>query len=176
MGKRLLSDEARNAYREWLKTSNYAPPIDEKNHDTIGLLVMDAAGNMAGGCSTSGAAWKMRGRVGDSPLIGAGLFVDSEVGGATATGLGETVIRIEGSFLIVELMRSGKSPQEACTLAVERLIRKQPQYKDVDNFLAGFIALNRDGELGAFSYKRGLQYSLLRDGVNRVVDAPYLAG
>lgn len=171
----LLSDDARKAYMEWLAKSGYQPPIGEKNHDTIGLVAMDGKGNMAGGCSTSGAAWKLRGRVGDSPLIGAGLFVDSEVGAATATGLGETVIKIAGSFLIVELMRGGKSPQDACRLAVERLIHKQPQYKNIDNFLAGFVALSRDGEVGAFSYKKGLQYSLLRDGVNTVVDAPYMA-
>ena len=126
--------------------------------------------------STQGAAWKIRGRVGDSPLIGAGLFVDSEVGGATSSGLGEAVIRIAGSFLVVELMRGGKSPQEACKMAVERLIWKQPQYKDVNNFLAGFIALSRDGEVGGFSYKKGFQYSLLRDGVNHVYDAPFLVG
>jgi isoaspartyl peptidase/L-asparaginase-like protein (Ntn-hydrolase superfamily) len=170
----LLSDEARAAWKKWLSESHYQPPIDEHNHDTIGLVALDGKGNMAGGCSTSGAAWKLRGRVGDSPLIGAGLFVDGEVGAATATGLGETVIRIAGGFLIVELMRSGKSPQEACKLAVERLIHKQPQYANIDNFLAGFVALSRDGEVGAFSYKKGLQYSLLRDGVNTVVDAPYL--
>jgi isoaspartyl peptidase/L-asparaginase-like protein (Ntn-hydrolase superfamily) len=171
----LLSDDARKAYKEWLGKSGYQPPIGEKNHDTIGLVALDGKGNMAGGCSTSGAAWKMRGRVGDSPLIGAGLFVDSEVGAATATGLGETVIRIAGSFLIVELMRGGKSPQDACRLAVERLIHKQPQYKNIDNFLAGFVALSRDGEVGAYSYKKGLQYSLMRGGVNTVVDAPYMA-
>ncbi len=172
----LLTDGARKAYQAWLKTSGYNPPIGEKNHDTLGFLAMDGGGKMAGGCSTSGAAWKMRGRVGDSPLIGAGLFVDSEVGGATSSGLGEAVIRIAGSFLVVELMRSGKSPQEACKMTVERLIRKQPQYKDIDNFFVGFIALSREGEVGAFSYKKGFQYSLLRDGVNHVYDAPYLAG
>ena len=172
----LLTDGARKAYQDWLKTSGYNPPIGEKNHDTLGFLALDANGKMAGGCSTSGAAWKIRGRVGDSPLIGAGLFVDSEVGGATSSGLGEAVIRIAGSFLVVELMRGGKSPQEACKMAVERLIWKQPQYKDVNNFLAGFIALSRDGEVGGFSYKKGFQYSLLRDGVNHVYDAPFLVG
>jgi isoaspartyl peptidase/L-asparaginase-like protein (Ntn-hydrolase superfamily) len=170
----LLSDGARNAHMKWLQTSGYVPPVGKENHDTIGLVAMDGRGNMAGGCSTSGAAWKMRGRIGDSPLIGAGLFVDGEVGAATATGLGETVIRIAGSFLIVELMRGGKSPQEACRAAVERLIHKQPQYTNIDNFLAGFIAMNRDGEVGGCSYRRGLEYSLLRDGVNTVVKAPSL--
>lgn len=170
----LLSDQAKKEYKKWLESSKYVPAIGKDNHDTIGLVAMDTKGNLAGGCSTSGAAWKMRGRIGDSPLIGAGLFVDSEVGAATATGLGETVIKIAGSFLIVELMRNGKSPQEACQLAIERLIHKQPQYKDIDNFLAGFIALNKNGEIGAFCYKKGLQYSLHKDGVNKVYDAEYL--
>ena len=109
----LLTEQARKAYEDWLKTNNYKPPLNEKNHDTIGLVAMDGNGNLAGGCSTSGLAWKMRGRVGDSPLIGAGLYVDNEVGAATATGLGEAVIKIAGSFLVVELMRNGKSPEEA---------------------------------------------------------------
>ena len=171
----LLTDEAKKAYEEWLKSSKHAPmKLDEKNHDTIGLLVMDKNGDLAGGCSTSGAAWKLRGRVGDSPLIGAGLYVDNEVGAATATGLGETVIKIAGSFLAVEFMRNGKSPQEACRLTVERLIHKQPQYANIDNFLAGFIAINNKGEVGAMSYKRGLQYSLLRNGVNKVYDGDSL--
>jgi N4-(beta-N-acetylglucosaminyl)-L-asparaginase len=170
----LLTDQAKAAYKDWLKKSNYAPPIDKNNHDTIGFLAMDAHGNLAGGCSTSGAAWKMHGRVGDSPLIGAGLYVDNEIGAATSTGLGETVIKIAGSFLVVESMRYGKSPGEACRIAVERIIAKQPQYKDVDNFLAGFIAVNKRGDIGAFSYRKGLQYSICTDGTNRVVDADYL--
>jgi isoaspartyl peptidase/L-asparaginase-like protein (Ntn-hydrolase superfamily) len=170
----LLTDEAKKAYAQWLQDSKYTPPLNEKNHDTVGLIALDGKGNLAGGCSTSGAAWKMHGRVGDSPLIGAGLYVDSEVGGAASTGLGETVIKIDGTFLVVELMRNGASPQEACRSAVERLIKKSPQYKDIDNFLAGFVAVNREGEVGAFSYKKGLQYSLLRDGVNTVFDSDCL--
>lgn len=135
---------------------------------------MDKDGNLAGGCSTSGAAWKIHGRVGDSPVIGAGLYVDNEIGAATSTGLGETVIKVAGSFLIVEAMRNGATPQESCRMAIDRIIKKQPQYKDVDNFLVGFIAINKRGEIGAFSYRKGLQYSLLRDGKNSVVDADYL--
>ena len=170
----LLTDGAKKAYQDWLKSSNYTPPVGEGNHDTIGLLAMDKNGNLSGGCSTSGLAWKMRGRVGDSPIIGAGLYVDNAVGAATSTGLGEAVIKVAGSFLVVEAMRNGKSPQEACRMAIERIIRKQPQYKDVDNFLVGFIALNKQGEIGAVSYRKGLQYSLHKDGVNKVVDAEYM--
>ena len=170
----LLTDQARVAYERWLKTGNYHPPIGKDNHDTIGLLAMDKDGNLAGGCSTSGAAWKMHGRVGDSPLIGDGLYVDNEVGGATSTGLGEACIKVAGSFLVVESMRHGKTPQEACRVAVERVIEKQPQYREVDNFLVGFVAMNKRGEVGALSYRKGLQYSLCVDGQSKVFDADFL--
>ncbi len=169
----LLTENSKKAYRDWLQESKYIPPIGEKNHDTIGLLVMNKDGDIAGGCSTSGMAWKIHGRVGDSPLIGAGLYVDNEVGAAAATGVGETVIKIAGSFLVVEFMRNGKSPQEACRLAIERLIHKNPKYKNDNGFLAGFIALNKVGEVGACSYGKGLQYSLYTDGKNEVIDADY---
>lgn len=171
----LLTESTKKAYDSWLKESKYVPPIGEKNHDTVGLIVMDKSGNLAGGCSTSGAAWKLRGRVGDSPIIGAGLYVDNEIGAATSTGLGEAVIKVAGSFLIVEAMRNGKSPQAACQMAIERIIKKQPKYKDIDNFLVGFIAINKNGEVGGMSYKKGLQYSLHKDGINKVVDAEFMA-
>ncbi len=171
----LVTDGAKKAYQEWLKTSSYHQPLNEKNHDTVGLLVRDAHGQLAGGCSTSGTAWKMHGRVGDSPIIGAGLYVDSEVGGATSTGLGELAIRSCGSFLIVELMRRGASPQEACAEVVGRIIRKEPRYKDTKDFLIGFAALNKRGEVGAFSYRKGLQYSLMVGGENTVHDAQFMA-
>jgi N4-(beta-N-acetylglucosaminyl)-L-asparaginase len=170
----LLTDKAKAAYQAWLKTSNYQPRIDKDNHDTIGLLAMDSQGNLAGGCSTSGAAWKMHGRVGDSPIIGDGLYVDNEIGAATSTGLGEACMKVAGSFLVVESMRNGKSPAEACRIAVERAVQKQPQYKEVDNFLVGFVAMNKKGEVGAMSYRKGLQYSLCLNGVNKVYDADYL--
>ncbi len=174
--RELLTKEAEAAFKEWLKTSlEKKPGVDKKNHDTIGLLAMDGTGNMAGACSTSGMAWKIRGRVGDSPLIGAGLYVDNDVGAATATGLGEAVIKVAGSFLIVELIRNGKSPQEACHLTLERIVHKQPQYAERNDFLAGFIALRRDGEVGACSYRKGLQYTLFKDGAIRVVDAEFIA-
>lgn len=171
----LLTKEAEEAYQNWLKQSGYKPaPMNKDNHDTIGLLAMDGKGNMAGACTTSGLAWKVRGRVGDSPIIGAGLYVDSDVGGATATGIGEAVIKVAGSFLIVELMRNGKSPQEACKLALERILHKQPKYGQENSFLVGFIALRKDGEVGGVSYKKGLQYTLCRGGKIQVVDGEYL--
>ncbi len=170
----LLTAEAEKAYKKWLATSRYVPPVGRTNHDTIGLLAMDQNGNLAGGCSTSGTAWKMHGRVGDSPLVGDGLYVDNEVGGATSTGLGEAVIKIAGSFLVVEMMRAGASPQEACKMTIERMIHKEPRYKDVQDFLVGFVAMNKRGETGAFSYRKGLQYSLYREGKNQIFDADYL--
>jgi N4-(beta-N-acetylglucosaminyl)-L-asparaginase len=170
----LLTETARTAYQKWLKEAKYKPPVDGTNHDTIGLLAMDSNGNLAGGCSTSGLAWKMHGRVGDSPLIGDGLYVDNEIGAATSTGLGEACIKVAGSFLVVESMRNGKSPAEAIRVAIERVIRKQPQYKDGKDFLVGFVAMNKNGEVGAMSYRKGLQYSLCKDGMNTVIDAEYL--
>lgn len=170
----LLTQEAKDAYGKWLQESKYSPVVNERNHDTIGLVVRDRKGNLAGGCSTSGMAWKLHGRVGDSPIIGAGLYVDNEIGAATATGIGEAVIKIAGSFLIVELMRQGKTPQDACRLALERMVQKQSQYHDAGGFTVGFIAMNKAGEVGAMSYRKGLQYSLHKGGVNRIIDADCL--
>lgn len=170
----LLTDRAKKAYADWRKASQYSPSISKDNHDTIGLLAMNAHGDLSGGCSTSGAAWKMRGRVGDSPIIGAGLYVDNEIGAATSTGLGEAVIKIAGSFLVVELMRGGKSPQQACELAVKRVFAKQPKYKDTEGFLVAFIAINKRGEIGAFSSGKGFQYSLYEDGRNTIADSDFL--
>src|SRR5690606_26837428 len=137
LGKEELSPRAKKAYEEWKLKSEYKPIINIENHDTIGMIGLDEQGKMAGSCTTSGLAYKMHGRVGDSPLIGAGLFVDEEVGAATATGLGESIIRICGSFLIVELMRQGRTPQEACQEAVRRLVAKNKNIKDIQ---AGFLA------------------------------------
>lgn len=170
----LLTDGAKKAYLEWLQKNDYKPPVNNNNHDTIGLLAMSKDGNLAGGCSTSGLAWKMHGRVGDSPIIGAGLYVDNQIGAATSTGLGEAVIKIAGSFLVVEAMRNGKSPQDACETAVRRIYEKQPKYKSEAGFFVGFLALNKQGEVGAYSTGKGFQYSLYRDGVNKIVDAEYL--
>ncbi|MFC3878798.1 N(4)-(beta-N-acetylglucosaminyl)-L-asparaginase [Algoriphagus namhaensis] len=154
--KEELSPGAEKAYEEWRKTSQYKPIINIENHDTIGMIGIDADGKMAGSCTTSGLAYKMHGRVGDSPIIGAGLYVDDEVGAATATGLGETIIRICGSFLIVELMRQGRSPQEACEETVRRLVAKTKNPSDIQ---AGFLAINKEGEMGAFAVHPGFNFA-----------------
>ncbi|MDG2526810.1 N(4)-(beta-N-acetylglucosaminyl)-L-asparaginase [Stenotrophomonas sp. HITSZ_GD] len=167
----LLTDTARQAWREWLKTSQYAPQInaeragrpgDHHNHDTLGILALDAQGRLAGACTTSGMAWKLHGRVGDSPIIGAGLYVDQEAGAATASGVGEEMIRNAASFLVVELMRQGHSPADACREAIDRVVRKRPQ--ESKRLQVCFLALGRDGRVGAFALHRGFVYALQDNG------------
>lgn len=171
----LLTKESEKAWKEWLKTAKYAPvmnienklydkaaptrlPGNQYNHDTIGMLALDAKGNISGACTTSGMAYKLHGRVGDSPIIGAGLFVDNEVGGATSTGVGEEVIRNVGSFLVVELMRQGYTPEAACKEAVMRIIKKKPEI--AKNIQVGFLALNKKGEYGAYAIQQGFSYAV----------------
>ena len=135
----LLTPEIKEEWEKWCKENNYTPRVmDKANHDTVGMIALDKKGNLSGACSTSGWAYKMRGRVGDSPNIGSGLFVDNEVGAATATGLGEYIIKVCGAGIIIENMRNGRSPQEACEIAVNRIASKYKNYKDVQ---ACFIAL-----------------------------------
>jgi len=160
----LLTEKSKQDWLEWKKTSEYKPITNIENHDTIGMLAIDEKGDIAGACTTSGMAYKMAGRVGDSPIIGAGLFIDNEVGGATATGVGEEVVRTVGSFLIVELMRQGKSPQEACEEGVKRIIAKNKD-KDKQDFQIGFIAINKKGETGGYCIHPGFTYrTYTKDG------------
>jgi len=154
----LLTKESEAAWKEWLKTSEYKPVANIENHDTIGMVAMDANDNISGGCTTSGMAYKMRGRVGDSPIIGAGLFVDNEIGAATSTGVGEEVIRIVGSHLVVELMRQGNSPQDACEVAVKRIVKNQPE--NSKQIQVGFLAINKRGEYGAYALQKGFTYAV----------------
>jgi N4-(beta-N-acetylglucosaminyl)-L-asparaginase len=168
MEKEKLSPKAQVEYDKWKVTSQYKPIINIENHDTIGMIGLDDSGKLAGSCTTSGLAYKMHGRIGDSPIIGAGLFVDDEVGAATATGLGESIIRICGSFLIVELMRQGRSPQEACEEAVRRLVAKNKNIKDIQ---AGFLAINKDGEVGAYAVHPGFNFAQATESGNVLIDA-----
>lgn len=170
----LLTPAAEKAWREWLKTSKYEPVMNVENklynkendpmpgginnHDTIGMLAMDAQGQLSGACTTSGMAFKMRGRVGDSPIIGAGLYVDNEVGAATSTGVGEEVVRIVGSHLVVELMRQGHKPEAACRKAVERIISRNPE--KAKKVQVGFLAINKKGEFGAYALQPGFTYAV----------------
>lgn len=166
----LLTDKARKAYEEWLKTSDYKPVINIENHDTIGMLALDESGNISGACTTSGLAYKMHGRVGDSPIIGAGMFCDNEVGGAVATGMGELVMKTLGSFLVTELMRNGRSPQEAVEEAILRIVKKVPGYRESQ---IGYLAVNKNGETGAYSLHKGFNYALYSNNENRLLDAGY---
>lgn len=170
-----LSPDAKKAYENWLKKSEYKPVINienkghgpfapqqlengDWNHDTIGMVAMDAHGNLSGSCTTSGMGFKMRGRLGDSPIIGAGLFVDNEVGACTATGQGEDVIRVAGSHSVVEAMRSGLSPEAACKKIIERIVRiKKEKAKDIQ---VAFIAINKKGVVGAYALHKGFSYAL----------------
>lgn len=159
----LLTEASKKAWEEWKKTSLYKPIINIENHDTIGMLAIDNNGDIAGACTTSGLAYKMPGRIGDSPIIGSGLFIDNEVGGATATGLGEAVLKTVGSFLIVELMRNGMSPQKACEEAIARIIKKNPNY---EGFQIGYIAVNKKGETGSYSIHEGFWVTKYADSKN----------
>ena len=191
----VLSDDAKKTYEQWLKKSEYKPiinientrsgehglggsgehgpsaparlPNGEWNHDTIGMVAMDTTGNLSGSVTTSGMGFKMRGRLGDSPVIGAGLFVDNEVGAATSTGQGEDVIRMCGSHTVVEYMRQGMSPEAACKAAVEKVARiKKEKAKDIQ---VAFIAINKKGETGGYALQKGFSYALKNNTEERMV-------
>ncbi len=179
-----LSPDAQKAYDEWLKKSEYKPVINvenqghgpfapsrlesgEWNHDTIGMVAMDASGNLSGSCTTSGMGFKMRGRLGDSPIIGAGLYVDNEVGACTATGQGEDVIRIAGAHTVIEMMRQGMSPEKACKKAIERVVKiKKEKAKDIQ---VAFLALDKKGQAGAFAIHKGFTYAIKTNDVEKLV-------
>lgn len=165
--------EVQKDYEKWRKENKdlfKKPEINHENHDTIGMIAMDANGQLAGACTTSGWAYKMHGRVGDSPIIGAGLFVDDEVGAATATGLGEAIVRVAGSHTVVELMRQGLSPQAACKEACMRIIRKHP---DLTGLQCGFLAIDKAGNYGAYSIYAGFNFAKHDGQKNELVDAPF---
>lgn len=175
----LLTPKSEQEWKEWLKTSKYEPvnnienlPGGARNHDTIGMLAMDKKGDLSGACTTSGMAYKIHGRVGDSPVIGAGLYVDNEVGAATSTGVGEEVIRIVGSHLVVELMRQGLEPGAACRKAVERIVSRNPEM--ARKVQVGFLALNKNGKFGAFALQKGFTYAVKNGREEKIYAAQYL--
>ena len=167
----LLTEASKKAWEKWKIKSEYKPIINIENHDTIGMLAIDKEGNISGACTTSGLAYKMAGRVGDSPIIGSGLFVDNEIGAATATGLGEEVLKTVGSFLIVELMRQGKSPQEACEEAIGRIVNKPG--KKYEDFQVAYIAVNKQGETGGYSIHEHFSYNVFKDGANTNIKSDF---
>ena len=162
----LLTDQSKEEWEEWLKDQDYRPIINIENHDTIGMLCIDKNNNLSGACTTSGLAYKMKGRVGDSPIIGSGLFIDNKIGGAVATGLGEEVVKTVGSFLVVELMRQGLSPQEACEKAVKRIVSNNTQE---NKFQVAYIAMNKKGEVGSYSIEPGFTYMDYVNGENKEI-------
>lgn len=164
----LLTEQSRKGWLEWKKDNNIKDswgPNDD--HDTITSLAQDNDGNLSGACTTSGLAYKLHGRVGDSPIIGAGMYVDNEVGAAGATGMGELVMKTCGSFLVVELMRQGYSAMEACNEAVNRIVKQEGGKTKLQ---VGYIALGKDGSIGYSSIQKGFQYALYKDGVNKLHD------
>ena len=168
----LLTENAKKRWEQWIENHPQDQMfIDQHNHDTIGMIALDKDGNLSASCTTSGLAWKYYGRVGDSPIIGAGMYVDNKYGAACATGKGESVIKMTGSFLIVEFMRQGKSPQQACELAIQRIIEDQADHKD---FQVGFLAINKKGEHGAYSIKEGFQYAINTDDQKNLVDSKFV--
>ncbi|REG88979.1 N(4)-(beta-N-acetylglucosaminyl)-L-asparaginase [Winogradskyella sediminis] len=167
----LLTEASKNAWQKWKVKAQYQPIINIENHDTIGMLAIDKNGDISGACTTSGLAYKMGGRVGDSPIIGSGLFIDNEIGGCVATGLGEEVVKTVGSFLVVELMRQGKTPQQACEEAIRRIVTKpNSNYK---NFQVGYVAVNKKGETGYYSIHQYFSVTKYQDGVNVQIQSDY---
>lgn len=165
----LLSEHAKETWENWLTKNDYHPG----NHDTIGILAIDSEGRLCGACSTSGWAFKMNGRVGDSPILGAGLYVDGQVGAAACTGLGELVLKNLCTFLCVEYMRQGKSPQDAAKLAVIRLYEKIPGLKEDPTKQVGIVALNVKGEYGAWAVHDKFKYTINKQGINTVFDSKF---
>jgi N4-(beta-N-acetylglucosaminyl)-L-asparaginase len=185
-----LSEDAKKAYKDWLQKSEYAPVINIENkkqngpfappffedgtpnHDTMGILALDSQNNLSGAVTTSGMAFKVHGRVGDSPIVGAGLFVDNEVGAATSSGLGEEVIRICGTHLVVEFMRQGYSPETACKKAVQRIVnRDRIKAKSLQ---VGFLAINKKGQIGAYAIQKGFVYAIRSETENKIVPSKFL--
>ena len=181
-----LSDDAERAYKNWLKDSKYEPQINREqkghgpfapeiledgsfNHDTIAMLAMDKKGNLSGSCTTSGMGFKMRGRVGDSPIIGSGLYVDNEVGACAATGQGEDIIRVAGSHSVVEMMRHGYSPEMACRKIIERIAKIKKQ--DAKKIQVAFIAINHKGIVGAYALHKGFNYALRTSNGEKLIAA-----
>jgi L-asparaginase/N4-(beta-N-acetylglucosaminyl)-L-asparaginase len=169
----LLTPKVEKEWEQWKEKADYHPEINVENHDTIGMLALDAKGRLSGACTTSGAAYKMHGRVGDSPLIGSGLYVDNEVGAAAATGLGEEIIRVCGSHLVVENMRRGANPETACKEAVERIVNITDTIKGKQ---VGFIAIDKSGRCGGYALQPGFDFAVQSGSKNKLIDAKSWTG
>ena len=166
----LLTEDSRKKWLEWrsnlsatdawLSEEQERTPFGEviKHYGTINCLAVDPAGNIAGTTTTSGLAWKIAGRVGDSPIVGAGLYVDNETGAAGSTGRGEANIKVCGAHTVIELMRQGKTPEQACIETLERVVKTTKETRLLNkerrpNFQLNFYAVTKRGEFaGAALY------------------------
>lgn len=170
-----VSPQQKAAWEKW-KADQEAKQAkagkNPKNHDTIALVGLGPDGHLYGGCSTSGWGYKLPGRVGDSPIIGGGLYLDDEVGAAGATGLGENVMRYCGSYQVVEFMRQGMKPEQACLEVIRRIAKIDPKGFDLS---INFIALNKAGEFGAAGTGQGFQYSVTYPDYSAVLQSPGLS-
>lgn len=169
----LLTPARERAWRKW-QAERPTPEVSSQNHDTIAMIGVDAEGHVVGGCSTSGMGYKLPGRVGDSPILGSGLYVDNEVGGAGATGVGENVMRYCACFMIVEAMRHGMTPQQACEATIKRIERIDPL--GLDQLHINFVAVNKQGDVGAAGTDGGFQMAVSRSDEHKVVPATILGG
>jgi len=158
----------REFYEKWREKRKTSQPKKPDNHDTIALLALGADGTVAGGCSTSGLAGKLPGRVGDSPILGSGLYVDNDVGAAGATGVGENVMRYCASFMIVEFMRQGLSPHEAIVKVIQRIVKSEGR----DDLHINFIALDKHGRHGAAGTDSSFKYAVATPSKSVVLDNP----
>jgi N4-(beta-N-acetylglucosaminyl)-L-asparaginase len=167
----LLAPQAGKAYDEWRQ---HEEESRNEGHDTIGMLAIDSHQRLAGGCSTSGLAYKLPGRVGDSPIIGSGLYVLAGVGAAAATGRGEEVIKVCGSFSVVENMRRGLEPREAIAEVLKEILRRHQGRAEAD---VSFIALRADGAYAGMTLrpKTNFRYAVISDGAKRLINAGALS-
>lgn len=192
----LLTDKAREAWLEWKehlsREDDWLPPHRWEDRDigqalrdyarttgTINCLALNAAGDLSGVTTTSGLAFKIPGRVGDSPILGAGLYVDNDVGAAGSTGRGEANLLNCSSMLVVEFMRQGKSPEEACLMACRRIVDKtrEPRLRDNDGrplFDVKFYAINKKGEYGCAAIWSGAQYAVHTGEASALKDGAYV--
>jgi N4-(beta-N-acetylglucosaminyl)-L-asparaginase len=167
-GLESIPGDNRELYEKWRQQHSSQRPKPVLNHDTIALLALGADGTIAGGCSTSGLAGKLPGRVGDSPIIGSGLYVDNEVGAAGSTGVGENVMRYCAAFMIVESMRQGLAPQEAIAKTIHRIVESEGR----NDLHINFVALDKHGRYGAAGTDDSFKYSVATPGKSLVLDNP----
>ena len=172
--EQLLTPESLKKWLEWkAKPDRQTFWADASNHDTIGMVATDGKGHVVSGCSTSGLAWKIAGRVGDSPLVGCGVYADDNVGAASATGDGDLMTNYCTSVSIVHMMAGGASPQDACVELLQHMVKTDPKNRTA---YVCVIAINNRGEIGAAAMHSShpLKYALWRNGESQLLDSVVL--